>query len=801
MNQLESIQFEPENHEISCVIIKPILKLFNKSYPRTAFSEMINHLGLDLEYLEREDNWISYKQYLRILANMVEVTGNPRAAYESGINLLAKDSFGFLYYLLSVFKVFKVPTPAYYKIIEYRSLFSHTDTLTVLSSHHNKIQIEYKVLPGFAPSILNCDMVKGQLAAVPKFWNLPTAKVRELQCQAQGAASCVYEIQWKSSFMQKVITGAVLLSVFGAEVIYFLAQKSSLLTLRDIIISGLVGIAGYFGYLLFEHKRHIASHKDVFEKHVDDVETAIFESKREYQELQRANQQIIEKANKLSMINQISAELIKTNDEDVLIGDVLKLIVDKIDFDVGFCLSIDNNFSFVKKPIIYTRAAAAKDLDLSIDDLFIKGSIKEMLAEKKPWIAQSERLFKNVRRKEILVIPLNIQNAFYYVMLFYNYNTEQKINRRNLDFFNTISYQLEISLDNIYATKAAKTIISSLPSSLVVFNGYSLKISYINPSCLKAMVVRQKNVLGKNIISFLKIKDQLVKRNFQDHVKKAVGSEIVDDKELKIGNEIIGFTMFKMPAVFGSGDEVGMIMKNITDQKEMKEQLFRAEKLAALGTLVSGIAHEINNPLYGVLGSAEIIMDEAKKPFIKNYAKDIIEFITQASDIVKDLSSYSRDIREDKPGLIDINTVMDDALRIVKYSKNFIDIHVKKKYEQTAPLFVRAGELRQVYINLLNNAVQAMQGKGTITLVSKKGKNTVETQVSDTGVGIAEEILPKIFDPFFTTKQVGKGTGLGLNIVYRLVTQNNGVISVRSVPGKGTSFTIKYFLNKAKNGK
>ncbi|MEJ2664742.1 MAG: ATP-binding protein, partial [Spirochaetia bacterium] len=539
--------------------------------------------------------------------------------------------------------------------------------------------------------------------------------------------------------------------------------------------------------------------KAEYEKRVTVIERAIYQSKREYLDLQRANQQIIEKAGKLSMINRISAELIKINDENQLLQAVLKLLVRNFNFDVGFCLFLDSGINYIKKPLIYTPETAAKNMDLNPDELFLNTGIRRILAAKNPGVVSSESVFRNVRTREVLAIPLTVQDAFYYLMLFYNYNEGVGIAERSLDFFNTISYQLEISLDNIYATKAPKTIIASLPSSLVVFNGYTNKISYINPSCMQTMGVTQKNVLGKGILSFLKMTDPLVKKNFKGLIKQAVNSQLVDDQELRIGNEIIGFTLFKMPAVFGGGDEVGMIMKNITEQKEMKEQLFRAEKLAALGTLVSGIAHEINNPLYGVLGSAEIIQDEAADTRMKEYAGEIIEFIMQASDIVKDLSSYSRDLREDKPGLVNINDVMDDALRIVKYSKNFVDISIRKQYATVEPLFGRVGELRQVYINLLNNALQAMNGKGAITLVSKNGKDAIETRVSDTGMGIPESILPKIFDPFFTTKETGKGTGLGLNIVYRLVSQNNGVISVRSAAGKGTTFTIKYFMNKGNN--
>ncbi len=794
------IQKHTGTRDISCMVIKPVLQHLSKYYMRGTLRELIKDLGLELEYVEREDNWISYDSYLSILQKLKGASDTRHEVFQSGINLVTKDSFSFLYYLFSVLKVFNSPRPAYAKMAEYRSIFTHVDELEVLSADKNTLKIRYALADPYRPDALNCEMVRGQLAAVPLFWNLPPAEVNETRCQARGAPACVFEVRWKNRRLMRFITGLVPAGVVGLELLYFLVHKNPLLSLRDIVISGLVLLCAWLGLAFYRQTRRRRFNKTEYEKRVAVIERAIYEGRREYLELQRANQQIIEKANKLSMINRISAELIKFNDEDTLLQSVMKLIVENLDFDVGLYLSMDSGLKYLKQPFIFTQQSQARDISLNPDELFLKKGLEEIARGKKPVIVQSTALFKNVRRKEVLAIPLCIRNAFYYLMLFYNYGGEACVDGRGLDFFNTISYQLEISLDNIYASKAPKTIIASIPSSLVVFNGYSHKISFINPSCLQTMGVTQPQALGKGIISFLKIKDPLVKRNFKAHIKKAVGSTLVDDRELRIGDQVIGFTLFKMPAVFGGGDEVGMIMKNITEQKEIKEQLFRAEKLAALGTLVSGIAHEINNPLYGVLGSAEIISDEARDPAIKTYARDIIDFITQASDIVKDLSSYTRDLREDKPGLVDINGVMDDALRIVKYSKNFVDIDVKKKYQQVSPLFARVGELRQVYINLLTNALQAMNGKGVITLVSRNGRDAVETLVSDTGSGIPEKILPKIFDPFFTTKETGRGTGLGLNIVYRLVTQNNGVISVRSTAGRGTVFTIKYFLNKGGNG-
>ena len=230
--------------------------------------------------------------------------------------------------------------------------------------------------------------------------------------------------------------------------------------------------------------------------------------------------------------------------------------------------------------------------------------------------------------------------------------------------------------------------------------------------------------------------------------------------------------------------------QDITQQKQLQEELIQSEKLASIGTLASGIAHEINNPLSAVIGTAEIMLDEVPEGTkLAEYTSDIIKYSRSAAEVIRDLNSYSRKEKGDQASL-NLVEILEDALKLAKRGLVFEGIRVLKKYEQVPPIMGNPNELQQVMLNLIINAVQAMEGSGTLTLECRQIGWNLLVAVRDTGPGIEEENIDKVFNPFFTTKDPGKGTGLGLSISHQIIHRIGGRIRLETHPGEGTSFEI-----------
>ena len=234
--------------------------------------------------------------------------------------------------------------------------------------------------------------------------------------------------------------------------------------------------------------------------------------------------------------------------------------------------------------------------------------------------------------------------------------------------------------------------------------------------------------------------------------------------------------------------------KDISEQKMLRFKLMQSEKLAGIGTLATGIAHEINNPLAGILGMAEAIRDEDDMGLIKSYTNDIIQYSENARKIVRELSNYSRSAHNVGEAKVDIAEVIENSLKMARHSAAFRDIKIVSDLPRG--LFISANEVeaQQVFVNLLVNAVHAMGESGTLTLRCWGEDGFVKAMVRDTGSGIPEKNLNQIFDPFFTTKPVGMGTGLGLYVVYRIITKYGGHIEVESRVGHGTAFVLRFPL-------
>lgn len=235
------------------------------------------------------------------------------------------------------------------------------------------------------------------------------------------------------------------------------------------------------------------------------------------------------------------------------------------------------------------------------------------------------------------------------------------------------------------------------------------------------------------------------------------------------------------------------IAKDITARVHMERQLQRADKLASLGQISTGIAHEINNPLGVMLGYTQLLLrDHTPGTQIHDDLKTIEKHARNCKTIVEDLLKFARGTTT-RMDLIHVNQTLDEVVSLLAHQFELDKIILRKEFDLGLPSIVADGEkLKQVFMNLLMNAKHSMTGPGTIgiTTASDHSDGSVRIAISDNGCGIPEGIIGKIFDPFFTTKPVGEGTGLGLSVSYGIIHDHNGRIEVKSVPDRGTTFTI-----------
>lgn len=224
----------------------------------------------------------------------------------------------------------------------------------------------------------------------------------------------------------------------------------------------------------------------------------------------------------------------------------------------------------------------------------------------------------------------------------------------------------------------------------------------------------------------------------------------------------------------------------------IQAQLFQAEKLAGFGTFASGIAHDINNPLYVILAMAEHIQEETDLDLIHQHAGSIHEAAHRIHAISRNITEYARSSTIQGTLAIDLHEKLDEALTIARFATKFHEITIHKHYNGSLEITARPEEIVQIFVNLMTNAIHAMEGKGSLTLSTDQTNGRVRISISDTGCGIPPENLQKIFDPFFTTKTNGMGTGLGLYNVRTILRKYHGDLTIQSEVGKGTTFSLSF---------
>ncbi len=227
------------------------------------------------------------------------------------------------------------------------------------------------------------------------------------------------------------------------------------------------------------------------------------------------------------------------------------------------------------------------------------------------------------------------------------------------------------------------------------------------------------------------------------------------------------------------------------DRARLQEQLRRVDRLATIGQLAAGVAHELNEPLGAILGYAQLTLKGFGIPdqMSRNLEK-IVKASLHSREIIRKLLLFARQVPSEKRA-VDLNQMVKESLYLVETRCAKAKVQLVLRLAKDLPAVpADPGQMQQVMLNLAVNAVQSMPSGGTLRVITERAEGHVRLAVEDTGVGMEPEVVAKIFNPFFTTKDVGQGTGLGLSMVHGIVTAHGGTVEVQSLPGKGTRFDV-----------
>jgi len=310
-----------------------------------------------------------------------------------------------------------------------------------------------------------------------------------------------------------------------------------------------------------------------------------------------------------------------------------------------------------------------------------------------------------------------------------------------------------------------------------------------NEMVLTFLAITFLGALSSMVVSYL------IARRILVPINKLVGAS----QEISKGNldaHVEISTNDELDYLANSFNSMAQALKRRDEQlkESTRQRIMESERLALIGQLSANVAHELNNPLQGIVTFSHLLLEDPNcqgQP--KSFAEIIVGQANRCRDIIRGLLDFSRQRKPDKT-LTDINNVLGECLSLLENQATFHNINISKDFEENIPLAViDPSQIEQVFINLIINAAEAMNGNGYLSLRTRSTTqgDTIEIEISDTGQGISPENTNKIFDPFFTTKDVGHGTGLGLAISYGIIKSHKGTISVESEVGKGSTFLVR----------
>jgi PAS domain S-box-containing protein len=358
-------------------------------------------------------------------------------------------------------------------------------------------------------------------------------------------------------------------------------------------------------------------------------------------------------------------------------------------------------------------------------------------------------------------------------------------------------------LKNLILSSVDGVIAADMNGKILIFNDAAAEISgYKVEEALNNLNIRDvyPGDGAKEIMKKLRSDDHGGKGKLKSYVVDVLGKN-GDNIPISL-NAAIVYEEEQEVATIGFFHDMRETLRMKKELEKAQIQILQSEKMASLGKLAAGVAHQLNNPLSSITLFTQLVLEEYKlEEGARNDLTRIYKEAQRCRDTVKELLEFARQTRQEmRPH--DINSAILRTMFLLENQTLFHNIEIEKNLSPSLPeVYGDIQQLNHIFMNVILNAADAMEGTGKLSLKSYKSpqSDTVIIEISDTGPGISQNILPHIFEPFFTTKEEGKGTGLGLSLVYSMIDSHKGRIYAKSWPGKGTTFVIELPAAKLDN--
>ena len=318
------------------------------------------------------------------------------------------------------------------------------------------------------------------------------------------------------------------------------------------------------------------------------------------------------------------------------------------------------------------------------------------------------------------------------------------------------------------------------------------RVIFINDAGLRLFgAVKAEEILGKSLFDLFHPECHImIRERIQQLLEGSTTLPVLEKRIVRLDGTVVDVEVSAARFIDEEGPAIVAMIRDVSERKGLQAQLRKTERIAELGTLASGMAHEIGTPMNVILGRAEYLMDRVKEEPIKKGLQTIVTQVERITKVMNQLLSFARRKAPERRAL-DLKAVVENSVEIFQERLARHRIQVETALDESCPMVqADADQMSQVLINLIMNAIHAMPEGGALRVRMTPAGKMVRLTVTDTGHGIPSEVMKSIFNPFFTTKEFGKGTGLGLTVVKGIIEEHQGTITVESEPGKGTTFTI-----------